>query len=230
VFSVGGSGLLFLGQQFTTSGVAAVLFGLIPILTAGFAWLLLPAERLDRRGLAGLGVGFLGVGVVVSPSPASLLAPDVVGKGLVLCAAVSVSLSGVLIRRAGAALSPTAVTAWALGIGAGVIHLASFALGESVDAVTPTLGLGVAVAWLALVASLGFAAYYTLLRRVGATRASLVSYMVPLVATGVGTFALGEPLAATTVVGFLVVLLGFALLAWDDLRAGFGSPESARAD
>jgi drug/metabolite transporter (DMT)-like permease len=230
VFSVGGSGLLFLGQQFTTSGVAAVLFGLIPILTAAFAWALLPAERLGRRDVAGLCVGFLGVAVVVSPTPASLLAPDVVGKGLVLGAATSVALSGVLIRRADAALGPTSVTAWALLVGAGVIHLVSLAIGESPAAVTPTPRLAGALLWLALVASLGFAAYYTLLRRVGATRASLVSYMVPLVAAGVGTLVLDEPLAATTVVGFLVVLLGFTLLAYDELRAGLRRPGTSRAD
>lgn len=230
VFSVGGSGLLFLGQQFTTSGVAAVLFGLIPILTAGLAWVLLPAERLGRRGAVGLLVGFVGVAVVVSPTPATLLAPDVVGKGLVLAAAASVSVSSILVRRADATLHPSAVTAWALALGAGVVHLGSLALGESVASVTTTPRLGLALLWLALVASLGFAAYYSLLARVGATRTSLVSYMVPLVAAGVGTLVLGEPLAATTVVGFLVVLVGFGLVGWEDLRAGLRRPGTVRAD
>jgi len=99
VFLVAGNSLLFVGQQFTTSGVASVLYSLIPVLTTGVAWLLLPTERHSPVGLVGVLLGLAGVAVIARPDPANLLAPDVVGKGLILAAAVSVALGSVLTRR-----------------------------------------------------------------------------------------------------------------------------------
>jgi drug/metabolite transporter (DMT)-like permease len=49
-FLIGGTGLTFVGQQFTTSGVAAIIFSLVPVLTVGLAAWLLPAEHLTRLG------------------------------------------------------------------------------------------------------------------------------------------------------------------------------------
>ena len=65
--------LLFVGQGYTSSAVAAIVFSLNPILTPIFAALLLADERLSRRGVTGMALGFVGVALVVNPDPATLL-------------------------------------------------------------------------------------------------------------------------------------------------------------
>ena len=65
-----------------TAGVAAIIFSLTPVVTAVLAWVLLPAERLSRRDYAGVLLGLSGLAVVISPDPASLLDPAVVGESL----------------------------------------------------------------------------------------------------------------------------------------------------
>ncbi|MFC6767767.1 DMT family transporter, partial [Natrinema soli] len=75
IFLIAGNGLLFLGQQTVPSGVAAILQGLIPIITALWAIPLL-GERLSPLGAVGAAIGFLGVGLVVQPDPGNLLAGD----------------------------------------------------------------------------------------------------------------------------------------------------------
>jgi len=65
--------LLFVGQQYVTSAVASIVYSLNPIMTPVFAAFLLSDERLSPRGGAGMGLGLLGVGLVVSPDPANLL-------------------------------------------------------------------------------------------------------------------------------------------------------------
>jgi drug/metabolite transporter (DMT)-like permease len=70
VLFIGSSGFLYLGQQYTTAGVSAIIYSLGPILTVVFAWVLLPAERLSRRALIGVLIGLVGVALVVRPTPA----------------------------------------------------------------------------------------------------------------------------------------------------------------
>lgn len=92
VFLIAGNSLLFVGQRTVPSGVAAILYGLIPILTTGFAAALLPGEPLAPRRVVGVLVGLAGVVVIASPDPGNLLSAEVVGTAFVVAAAVSVSL------------------------------------------------------------------------------------------------------------------------------------------
>jgi len=213
VFLVAGNSLLFVGQQYTTGSVAAIIYSLIPVLTTLFAWLLLPGERLSTTGFAGVLLGLVGVGLVARPDPANLLAADVVGKGIVLAAAVSVAVGSVLVQRAEPTLGRVAFTGWAMLVGAVVLHVASVAVGESVTGVGPGGSALVALVYLGVFATaLAFVIYFTLLRAHGPLRTNLVSYWVPVVATVVGALLLGETVTVLTVAGFVLIFGGFALL------------------
>ncbi|EMA46691.1 DMT family transporter [Halococcus saccharolyticus] len=219
VFSMGGIGLAFIGQQFTTAGIAAIIFSLSPILTPIIAWPLLADERLSRRGIIGILVGFVGVGIVVQPNPAAF-GSTLVGQSLILCATVSVTLGSVLIRRSGPTMSVVALTGWAMLIGATIQYGFSIALGESLSMVRLTPTAVVIVLYLAVVASgIGFVIYYVLLERFGPLEVNLVTYVIPVVATLVGWAVLGETITAAAVVGFLVIAAGFALLKYRELVA-----------
>jgi drug/metabolite transporter (DMT)-like permease len=213
VLFIGGSGLLFVGQRTTTAGVAAVLFGLVPVLTAAVSWVVLPAERASLRGLVGVVVGFVGVVLVVDPDPANLLGSAAVGKALVLGAATSVTLGTVFVRRLSPPLSSVALTGWSMLLGSGLLAVAAAAVDAplSTARLTPvSVGLFV---YLAVVGgALAFVLYFSLLARFGALEVNLVTYLNPVVAATVGWLFLGEAVAAATAVGFLVIVVGFLLL------------------
>jgi len=82
---------LFVGQD-VTSGAAAILIVLKPIVATGFSRVFLAEERLAPAGLLGLAPGFVGVGCVVAPDPSNLADSGVVASAFVLLAAVSVAL------------------------------------------------------------------------------------------------------------------------------------------
>jgi drug/metabolite transporter (DMT)-like permease len=63
---IAGNSLLFVGQQSVPSGIASILYGLVPILTTGFAAAFLPAEPISLRRIVGVLVGLVGVGVFAS--------------------------------------------------------------------------------------------------------------------------------------------------------------------
>jgi len=212
---------LFVGQQGVTSGVAAILVGMNPILATGFSRALLPGEGLGPVGLVGLALGFLGVVVVARPNPADPLAEDLLAPTLVVLAAASVALGSVLIQRADGTISTEGTVAWSNALGALGLHAVSLALpSESLSAVEVTTGAVLAVAYLAVLASaVGYFVYFDLLDRLGAIEINLVSYTTPVVAAVAGWAVLGESLAPLSVVGFALIFAGFVLLKRDALRS-----------
>lgn len=218
VFIVGLNGvLLFVGQQYTTSGAAAVVYSLLPLLVTVLAVVALPGETITRTEAFGVLVGFAGVVLVVNPDPSSP-SSGALGQLLVAGSALSSAVGSVLLRRLQLDLPDLPLTAWAMALGAVLVAPVSLALGESYSlaAVTPTAVLSVLYVGVAGTA-VGFPAYFALIDRVGAVRANLISYAVPVVATVTGVALLGEQVAPSTAAGFLVIASGFVLVERDEL-------------
>lgn len=214
--------LLFVGQTdpSVTSASAAVIVSLSPVLTTGFARLLLPEERLEPLGVAGLLLGLVGAVVLADPSPSNLLAGGAVAKLLVFLAAAAFALGSVLTRVIDASMPIESMQAWSMLGGALVMHAVSVALGESVGEVVPTTDAVLSLAYLSLAASAaGFLIYFDLLDRLGPVEINLVSYVAPVFAALSGLLVLGEAITAATVEGFVLVVLGFALLKRQAIRA-----------
>ncbi|ADB61060.1 protein of unknown function DUF6 transmembrane [Haloterrigena turkmenica DSM 5511] len=215
---------LFIGQQHTTAAAAAIVVSLSPVLTTGFARLLVPSDALSPVGVGGLLFGLLGVAVVARPDPSNLLSVDAVATGLVFCAAAAFGLGSVLTRRIDASLPIETLEAWSMIGGALLMHAVSLALGEPLEpsAWTHPEALG-ALGYLSLVASaLGFLLYFDLLERLGAVEINMVSYVAPIVAAVVGWLYLGEVIDATTALGFGFIAVGFVLVKRRALREEFG--------
>lgn len=211
--------LLFVGQQYVTSGTAAVVFSLVPVLAPLFALALLPGTRFDPVGMVGILLGLLGVSIIVRLASLSAGGDHtIVGITLVGGAATAVALGSVLLRRTERSIPGLSMTAWALVVAAGLIHTLSLLFGESLADVRATPQAIAAVLWVGLPATaLAFPAYYGLIDRAGPVRANLISYTVPLVATVGGALVLGEAIPPRTGMGFAVIVLGFALIERDEL-------------
>lgn len=205
---------LFVGEQGVTSATAAVVVSLSPVLTTGFARVLLPDQRLTALGALGLVAGFAGVVVVARPDPGNLVSADVVAVSLIFAAAASFALGSVLSKRIEATLPIETMEAWSMLGGAAIMHAVSAALpGESVAGVAWTGEALLALGYLAVVASaIGFLVYFELLDRLGPVEINLVSYVAPVAAAVVGWALLGELIDRLTAVGFLLIVVGFALV------------------
>lgn len=211
---------LAFGQRFTTGGVASIVYSLNPILTTFFTVALLGEGSLDLRGYVGVALGVLGVGLVAQPSPSNLTGDTTVGVALVFVAALSVSFGSVVIRWLDTGSDALPRTTWGMALGAVALHVASVAVGEPQ---TPPAALDprvvVALLFLGVFSSaVGYAIYFGLLDALGPFEINLVSYVVPVVATVLGAVLLSEPVTPLTVVGFLVVVAGFALVKREAIR------------
>ena len=211
-FMIGGHfAFLFLGQSYVSSAVSAIVLSLTPIVTPPLALAVLPRERIRAPVVVGLGLGLGGIALIATAGGS--LGGRAVGVALLFASAVSLALGSVLVERLEGTLPAMSFQTWAMVVGAGILHaLSAVHPGESVAALAPEPSMIGALAYLGVVSTAGgFLAYFTLLERVGATEVSLVSYASPVVATLVGWALLGESITAATVVGFALIVAGFAL-------------------
>ncbi|WP_336133808.1 DMT family transporter [Natronomonas amylolytica] len=222
-FLIAGNSLLFVGQQTIPSGIASILYALIPILTTGFAAVFLPAEPLTGRRMVGVLIGLAGVGVIARPDPSNLLGSELLGIGFVVAAAASVALGSVLLRTRSPSMDIAPMTAWAMILGGVFLHAGSLGAGEPVASVRLSPVSIVAILYLGVLASaLAYVIYFTLLERFGPLEINLVSYVVPVFATIGGIVLLGEGLTITMVVGFALIASGFFVLKARVIAREFG--------
>ncbi|HUV10677.1 MAG TPA: DMT family transporter, partial [Acidimicrobiia bacterium] len=199
-------------EQWIDSSVAGMITAATPIWTALVAAALLRA--LPGRALrAGLVVGLVGVGVLSWPSIQGADA-SLAGVVLVVLATASYGIAsnvavplqqryGGLPVLARAQLVALVLTAPYAAIGAGDSR---FALGSFLAVLAlGVLGTGVA-----------FVAGATLMGRVGATRGSVLTYLMPVVSITLGVSFLDERFAAYEGIGVVLVLVGAFLASRAD--------------
>lgn len=203
--------LLAWGEQHIESGLAAVLNASTPLFTAGLAVPLL-GERARPRVVFGLVVGLVGVAVVAGVGDASFQGTDALAALAPVVAGGCYGLTFCWAARHLMGVEP--VVAAAGQVTAGAVVMAPVAITTSViHGVVPGLD---AIGALALLGVLGTGVAYVLSFRLvadlGPTVASLCTYIIPLVALGVGAVVLDEAVTARTVVGGAVIVASVALV------------------
>lgn len=200
-------GLIYWAEQFLDSGLTAILFATLPLITIVVAHVYLPGERITGRKLSGTLVAFLGVVALFSdhvrldPSKAGPMIAVVVSAA---CAAVA----GVVSKRSGGALHPAALNAPAMLIGACGLLAASLLAGDGflMPGDRSTWG---AIAYLALAGSvLTFLVYFSLLKTWSVTSLSFISVFTPAIALFLGFIFLDERPTLLTGLGTLLILTG----------------------
>ncbi len=135
------------------------------------------------------------------------------GLGFAVTAAFIVSLGNMVsIRNSSNSMSVVAVNAWAMLYGALLLALVVVTSGAEFGFSTKPSYL-VSLVYLSCVGTvLAFTTYYVLLNRIGAQRASYVVVLFPIVSVTLSTLFEGFTWGLSTVVGFVLVLIGNALV------------------
>ena len=203
--------LIAWGEQHITSALTAVVNACTPLFAAAFAaWLL--RERLRPPQLAGLVVGFVGVGVVAGVGGGDLAGSSLAGVLAVVAASAGYGFGFAYAHRFTEGLSALQLSLGQLA--AGTLLLAPVAAADVAGGRVDLQPLGLLC--LLLLGGLGTGYAYLLnyrtLQEHGATVASLVTYLVPIVGVAAGVLVLGEPFSLRLVLGGLVVVAGVALV------------------
>ena len=200
--------LIAWGEKHIDSGVAAIANATVPIFVAILAIRFNPSEQVRGVRLAGVVLGLVGVGILTGLHPQGGWW-GVAGTLAVVVASLSYASANLFTQHRFPRTSPLVITT-ASTLAASLVLL-PFALLQLPDAMP---------SWKALasVAALGLAGtalallfFYAMLARYGASRASLVTYLLPPFALFYGLVFLNERMTLNAVLGLLLILAGVAL-------------------
>ncbi|MET1001303.1 MAG: DMT family transporter [Acidimicrobiia bacterium] len=202
-----------LAEQWIDSSLAGMLNGAMPLFTAAIATVML-RQLPGRVQLIGLGIGFAGVLAVMWPALADGSSSSTSGVLLVLlavfCYGLAANVSVPLQQTYGTL--PVVFSAQLIALAV----LAPFAL-VGVGGSDFTLDATVAVVALGVLGTgVAFVAMGNLIVRVGATRGAVAIYFVPVVSVVAGVVFRDETVAALSLVGMAVVVVGAMLTSRAD--------------
>ncbi|MGW1980501.1 EamA family transporter [Streptomyces sp. NPDC001889] len=171
----------------------------------------LSEDRPTRRRVAGLGIGFVGVLTVLGVWQ-GFAGLDFRGTAMALLASLCYAIGWIYVRRtlAGTGHSHLSLTGAQLMVATVQLGVVT-PLFTTAPSTLPLLPLLAVVALGALGTGVAMLIQYGLVEEVGPTTAQMVTYFVPVIATGAGVALLGEGLSWNTPVGALIVLAGAAL-------------------
>ena len=206
-------GLLFWGEQYISSGLAAVLQSTIPAFGLVIAHFYLPGEKMTPAKIVGIVLGVIGVAVIFSNQL------DVAGpKALAGCAALIVSSMGaaysnVLVKAYGKHLDPAILAGGQMFFG--MIPLLLIGIpweGNPLNFHWTAMAV-VSLFYLAITGSVvAFLLYYWLVQNMDVTKTMLIALVTPVVAVTLGMIVLDEELHGRTLLGGLMIISGIAII------------------
>lgn len=203
--------LLAWGEKHITSALASVMNAGTPLFAAMAAAVGL-GERLRRPQVVGLLLGFAGVAVAAGVGGQDLASSSLVGSGAALGAAACYGFGFAYAQRHLVAVPPMVAVLGQLVMG--TIEVLPFAaLSVAGEGLALDGRVVVSIALLGVFGTgLAYVLNYQSIVAVGPTRASVVTYVVPVVAITVGVAFLNEPFRLRLLAGAALVVVGIALL------------------
>ena len=206
-------GLVFWGEQYITSGLAALLQATLPAFGLVFAHFHLPAERLTWTRIGGVVLGVFGVGVVFSNQLAVSGRQALAGCVALILSAMFAAYSNVLVKWFGRHLNPAVLSAGQMLFGLLLLLSVGIPL-EGNPLKFHWTGMAViAMFYLAIVGSvIAFLLYYWLVLNMDVTKSMLIALVTPVVAVILGMIVLDEEFGWRTLAGGAMIILGIGLI------------------
>jgi drug/metabolite transporter (DMT)-like permease len=195
------------GELSISSALASILNATTPLWTAVFAYWVTPAERPSPLNYVGVAIGFIGTGILVAPDLIGQpLRATTIGTLAVAGAAACYAVAALIQRRRLRGLGSLQVGFWQL----------AFTVPLALVVALPTIGTThlTMLSLLSIIAlgaggsGIAYLLYYFMMNTLGATRATTVTFLLPLTAVFWGATLLHESITLPIIAGMIVILLG----------------------
>ena len=193
-----------------SSGLTAILFSTMPLMTSMLSAYWTRSETLSRRKVAGILVGVVGTALLFWPHE-RLGLQHALGMLAALGASLCAAINLVTMKRHGRHSDPFVLNFLGMGLGAACL-LAMSAATETWSAASWSRSNALALLYLSVFGSvIAFWAYYSLIKKIDATIVSLTTLIFPIVALALGRVFLHETVTPLAVAGIATVLAGVAV-------------------
>jgi drug/metabolite transporter (DMT)-like permease len=197
--------LIGAGEQHVSSSLAAILIASVPLLVAVLALRFDHSERATGQRLVGLFIGFAGVIALVGLDVAGD-SEELLGAVAILIAAAGYAVGPMILKLRLRDIDARAIMFGALAIAA--VMLTPAALVAPPEGPVPAGAIASIVILAVFCTALAFVLFGMLIAEVGPSRASVITYVAPVVALALGVAALDERPGTGTIVGFVLILIG----------------------
>lgn len=197
--------LLGFAETSLDSGLTAVIQASAPLCTVIFAARMDKTQRVTGARLLGVCIGFFGVVLLIGLQTGGDLLAAFAVVGVAVCYAFSALYAGRTMREVPVLQASFGQLAFA------TLLLAPFGLAQLPEAV-PSAGVLLSIVALgALGSGIAYLLYFSIIASAGASRAILVTYLVPAMALVYGALFLDETVTVPALVGLTLILGGTAL-------------------
>jgi drug/metabolite transporter (DMT)-like permease len=199
--------LVFWGEQFIDSGIAAVLFSTMPFFVIAFGRIMIPGHAVTRFQTVGITLSFAGVVVVFLRNLAD--AEHFIWGDLAMIGASSCgAFISVYAKKHAGHIHPVTVTTAQIAVCTMVLTAAGLAA-EDPTALRWTWEGWMAILYLALFGSaMAFVLYMWVIKKVSPVEASIVPVVSPLVAVLLGWLMRAEPISWNVLAGGTMIVAG----------------------
>lgn len=206
-------GLLFWGEQYISSGLAALLQATIPAFGLVIAHFYLPGEQMTPVKIFGVVMGVAGVGVVFS-NQLSVAGPRALaGCAALVLGSACAATANIMVKKQGKHLDPAILAGGQMFFGLIPLLLIGIPLEGNPLNFHWTRMAFVALFYLAIVGSVAaFLLYYWLVQHMDVTKTMLVALVTPVIAVTLGVLVLHEELNWRTFAGGAMIMSGIGLI------------------
>jgi drug/metabolite transporter (DMT)-like permease len=206
-------GLLFWGEQRTSSGLAAILQTIIPVFGLVLAHLHLPEERITWTKLVGVMMAIAGVALIFSNQMQEGGRSAFQGSVAIVVGAFAAAYSNVLIKSRGGRLDYAVLAAGQMICGLVLLLIVGITFEGNPLKLRWTPMAVVSLFYLAIVGSaVAFLLYYWLVRHMEVTKTMLIALFTPLLAVSLGMLVRGEQLTWRIVAGGACIMAGIGVI------------------
>ncbi|WP_409345407.1 DMT family transporter [Paenibacillus sp. MBLB4367] len=197
-------GLQTIGLNYLPAGLFSAIVFLQPVLVGIFSWMWL-GEKMNGLKIAGLILGFAGVGIISSGGLSGHI--SAAGVLLALGSALSWALGTIYVKKTSARVDPIWLVTLQL-IAGGLLMTAVGSGVENWSDVSWKPGFILSLSFISIfVIAIGWLVFYKLIDSGEASKVASYTFLIPLVAILTSTVFLDEPFTATLVAGLVCILV-----------------------
>lgn len=206
-------GLVFWGEQYISSGLAALLQSTLPLFGLIIAHFYLPGERMTWPKTIGVLLGVFGVGVIFS-NQLQMSGPRALwGSAALVLSAFCAAYANVLVKTYALNLQPAVLAGGQMLFGLVPLLLIGVPLEGNPLNYRWTMMAVISLFYLAVVGTvIAFLLYYWLMHNMDVTKTMLIALVTPVTAVILGMLVLKEEMHWRTLIGGAMIISGLALI------------------
>lgn len=214
-------GLVYWAEQFISSGLASIIFAVMPFFVILFSYFFLKEEVINYSQIVGVILGFIGIVTIFSEKLEINLNNDFLGMLAVLLSSITQAGIAIILKKYAKHLNPLSMNFVPLAI-AGILMTIIGLSFENLSNLKFDMNAFLSVGYLALFGTvMTFSTYYWLMKKMNLLFLSLSTFITPIIAVILGWLILDENFSFQALIGSTLVLVGILFANFTNIKTYF---------